>query len=143
VVLLAWPAYDNREAPAIEAERFAAVVEPAKQFLETRIGPGEVALVPSYWPFADSRFLEVVQIYVPHTPPYNYRYLPTTSAARSYAARQGLRPRWFVGPQASTLTEPAPVTLGEMGDFGLRRAEGGQVVAEIVSGPGVDRPWEP
>jgi Dolichyl-phosphate-mannose-protein mannosyltransferase len=143
VLLLAWPAYDNREAPAAEAARFAAVVEPAKRFLATRIAPGEVALVPSYWPFADSRFLEVVQIYVPHTPPYPYRYLPTTSAGRAYAATQGLRPRWFVGPQAATLAEPTTVTLAEMGDFALRRAEGGDVVAEIVGGPGVDRPWAP
>jgi hypothetical protein len=30
-----------------------------------------------------------------------------------------------------------------MGDFALRRAEGGEVVAEIVGGPGVDQPWTP
>jgi Dolichyl-phosphate-mannose-protein mannosyltransferase len=143
VLLLAWPAYDNREVPAVEAERFAAVVEPAKRFLETRIGPGEVALVPSYWPFADSRFYELAKIYVPHTTPYEYHYLPTTSDGRAYAAQHGLRPRWFVGPQAATLTEPTTVTLAEMGDFALRRAEGGEVVAEIVGGPGVDQPWTP
>jgi hypothetical protein len=140
VLYVAWPAYDGRTGPAAEAERFAGIVRPSTEFVDGQLGAGEVALVPSYWPFADARFFELVQIYVEHTPEYPYRYLPTTAAARDFAATRGWRPRWFVGPQASSLTSDQSVTLGEWGDYTLRRAPGGDIAAELVSGPGITSP---
>ena len=44
--------------------------------------------MPSYSPFEDSRYFELVQIYVEHTPDYPYRSLPATTAARSFAQAQ-------------------------------------------------------
>jgi hypothetical protein len=147
VPLLAWivvlyvlmPAWDGRAAAATEQQRLADVVEPAKAYVGGRIGPGEVALVPSYWPFADARYFELVQIYVAYTPPYPYRYLPATAAARPFAQLHTLRPRYFVGPQAVGLTGATRMQLGDIGEYTVAPVEG--LVAELVGGPGVDEPW--
>ena len=66
ILYVVWPAWDHRLGPAAEQEAFAGQVAPAKQYVDARLKPGEVALVPSYWPFADARFFELVQIYVDH-----------------------------------------------------------------------------
>jgi hypothetical protein len=147
--LLAWivvlyvflPAWDGRAAGGEQEERFAQLVEPAKHYVDSRLRPNEVALVPSYWPFADARYFELVKIYVQHAPPYAYRYLPATEAARSFASGQQPppRPRFYVGPLAQNLTQPIEVEIGDLGPYTIAPAEG--VVAEIVAGPGVDRPW--
>jgi hypothetical protein len=140
VLYVMWPAWRDREAPAKEQERFAAVVAPAKRYVEARLKPGEVALVPSYWPFADARYFELVQIYVDHTPNYPYRYLPTTAAVRPFAQVRGLRPRYFIGPQAATPGHQ-DLQLGELGAYSISKAPGGDIVADIQSGPGVTGPW--
>ena len=145
--LLAWvvvlyvvmPAWDHRESTAAEQEQFAASVVPAKEYVDARLQPGEVAIVPSYWPFADARYFELVQIYVKHSPEYPYRYLPATSAAGPYAQQRGFRPRFFVGPQAVNLTAATQVDLGELGRYTI--APGSGMVAEIVGGPGVTEAW--
>ncbi len=145
--LLAWvvvlyvvlPAWDHRQSTATEQEQFAALVAPAKEYVDANLRPGEVAIVPSYWPFADARYFELVQIYVTHTPEYPYRYLPATSAVRSYARPRGFRPRFFVGPQAVNLTAATQVDLGDLGRFTI--APGNGMVAEIVGGPGVTEGW--
>jgi hypothetical protein len=95
--------------------------------------------VPSYWPFADARFFELVQIYVDHVPAYPYRYLPATAAVRSFAQQRPSRPRFYVGPLAQNLTAPTEVELGDLGRYTIAPAEG--LVAEIVKGPGVTEPW--
>ena len=141
VVLYAFlPAWDGRSGVAQEQERFAELVAPAKGYVEPRLGAGEVAIVPSNWPFADSRYFELVDIYVQHTPAYPYRYLPATATGRAEAVQRALRPRFYVGPLAQNLTEPTEVDLGELGRFTIAPAEG--LVAEIVAGPGVDRGWD-
>ncbi len=142
VVLYAFvPAWDGRLGSTDEQERFAALVAPAKRYVEPRLGPGEVAVVPSNWPFADSRYFELVDIYVQHTPAYPYRYLPATATGRAEAARRAVRPRFYVGPLAQNLTQSTEVELGELGRYTIAPADG--LVAEIVAGPGVDRGWEP
>ena len=147
--LLAWalvlyvihPAWDSRANAGIEQERFAAQVAPAKKYVRANLRPGEVAIVPSYWPFADARFFELVQIYVDHTPAYPYRYLPATSAVRSFEKQQQKpsRPRFYVGPLAQSLTGPTEVELGDLGRYTIAPGEG--LVAEITRGPGVTEPW--
>jgi hypothetical protein len=140
VLYVMWPAWRDREAPAAEQARFAALVEPAKRYVDDQLRAGEIALVPSYWPFADSRFFELVQIYVDHTPRYPYRFLPTTAAARSYAKSNELRPTYFVGLQAMT-PGPQQLQLGDLGVYTIRKAAGGDIVARIQRGPGVTEPW--
>jgi hypothetical protein len=141
VLFVFWPAFENRHRPAEEADRFAALVAPAKAYVEPRLAAGEVALVPSYWPFPDSRYFELVTLYVSYTPAYRYRYLPTTAAARRFAAERSLRPKFFIGRQVADLTKAETIALDEFGEYTVRPARGGRLVAEIVSGPGVDRPW--
>jgi dolichyl-phosphate-mannose-protein mannosyltransferase len=140
VLYVMWPAWRDREAPAEEQARFAALVEPAKQYVDAQLKPGEIALVPSYWPFADSRYFELVQIYVDHTPPYPYRYLPTTAAVRPYAKLRELRPRFFIGPQAAS-PGVQQLQLGDLGVYTVQKAGGGDIVAEITNGPGVTESW--
>ena len=101
--LLVWPAWDNRLNASAEQERSRPRRE-REQYVDAHLAPGEFALVPSYWPFADSRYFELVQIYVDHSPDYPYRYLPATAAVRSFAQAQGMRPRFYIGPLASDLT---------------------------------------
>ena len=145
--LLAWvvilyvvlPAWEGRASTGREQERFAEQVAPAKRYVSANLGPREVAIVPSYWPFADSRFFELVQIYVAHVPDYPYRYLPATSAARSFEQRRPSRPRFYVGPLAQNLTAAKQVQLGDLGTYTIVPREG--LVAEIISGPGVTEPW--
>jgi len=145
--LLAWvvvlyvvsPAWDARLSADAEQERFAQLVAPAKVYVDSRLRPGEVALVPSNWPFADARYFELVEIYVEHSPAYPYRYLPATSAARFLGQQRALRPRFYIGPLAQNLTAPTEVGLGDLGRYTIAPAEG--LVAVILAGPGVDRPW--
>ena len=141
VLFFVLPAWDVRGATAAEQQHFAGLVAPAKEYVDAHLRPGEVALVPSYWPFADSRFFELVEIYVEHTPNYPYRYLPTTSGVRPFAAVRLLRPRYYVGPQAVGLTVGTRVQLGELGEYTLVPANGPELVAEIVQGPGVTESW--
>jgi hypothetical protein len=142
VLWLAWPSWEERGAATAEQGRFAALVAPAKAHVEPQLNEGEIAFVPSYWPFADARYFELVEIYVEHTPPYPYRYLPTTAAARSFAATRGFRPRFFISPQAVGVTAPQRAVLGELGEFTIAPVPGsGGLVAAIQQGPGVTEPW--
>jgi Dolichyl-phosphate-mannose-protein mannosyltransferase len=145
--LLAWvivlyvvlPAWDTRSNATAEQERFASTVVSAKQYVDARLAPGEFALVPSYWPFADSRYFELVQIYVEHSPEYPYRYLPAIAAVRSFEKPRQMRPRFYIGPLASNLTVATQLDLGDLGRYTIVPREG--LVAEIVGGPGVTESW--
>jgi MFS family permease len=139
VLYVVWPAWDNRLNSTAEQERFAATVASAKSYVDAQLAPNEIALVPSYWPFADSRYFELVQIYVAHSPDYPYRYLPATAAVRSYEQPRQMRPRFYIGPLASDLTAGKQVELGDLGRYTIVPREG--LVAEIVAGPGVTEPW--
>ena len=139
VLYVVWPAWDNRLNSTAEQERFAATVASAKSYVDAQLAPNEIALVPSYWPFADSRYFELVQIYVAHSPDYPYRYLPATAAVRSYEQPRQMRPRFYIGPLAWDLTAGKEVELGDLGRYTIVPREG--LVAEIVAGPGVTEPW--
>jgi hypothetical protein len=140
VLLLLWPAWDRREVPAREQAALAASVADAKRYIDANLRPGEVAVVPSYWPFEDSRYFELVEIYVEHTPNYPYESLPTTAAARPFMQLRGLRPRFYVGPQATNLTVGTRAQLGELGEYTLVPTAV-QGLAEVVQGPGVTESW--
>jgi hypothetical protein len=139
VLYLVWPAWDNRFDAAEEQERLVAGVASAKQYTDARLAPGEFALVPSYWPFADARYFELVQISVEHSPEYPYRYLPATAAVRSFEQARQMRPRFSIGLQASDLDSATQVELGDLGRYTIVPRAG--LVAEIVAGPGVTEPW--
>ena len=139
VLLLIWPAWRDRDFPAQEQERLAATTEPANSYVDANLRPGEVLLVPSYAPFEDSRYFELVEIYVGHTPDYPYRSLPTTTAARSFAEAHRLRPRFSFGLEALGRS-PKTSPLGEFGTYTLARTPE-VALAEIVRGPGVTEPW--
>jgi hypothetical protein len=139
VLYVAWPAWSNRLDPAAEQQRLADGVANAKQYVDARLAPGEFALVPSYSPFADARYFELVQISVDHSPEYRYRYLPTTAAVRTFEQARQERPRFYIGPQVSELNAATQVELGDLGLYTIVPREG--LVAEIVRGPGVTEPW--
>ncbi len=137
VLLLVWPAWDNRNGPSAEQERLAASVRDAQRYVDANLRPGEVAIVPSYSPFEDSRYFELVQIYVEHTPDYPYRSLPATTAARSFAQAHRIRPRFYVGPE---VTGESRVPIGELGTYTVVPTPV-RGLAEIVRGPGVTESW--
>jgi Dolichyl-phosphate-mannose-protein mannosyltransferase len=139
VLYVVWPAWDNRHSAAAEQEQFAASVTSAKRYVDARLAPGEFALVPSYWPFADARYFELVQIYVDHSPAYPYRYLPATAAVRTFEQPRQMRPRYYIGPLAPNLTAATQIELGDLGRYTL--IPRGGLVAEIVGGPGVTESW--
>lgn len=136
VLLLVWPAWKARDDAAHEQRRLSASVAEAKSYVDARLRPGEVTLVPSYAPFEDSRYFELVEIYVEHTPTYPYRSLPTTAAVRPLAGEREFRPRFYVGTEASETR----ASLGELGTYTLAPTEV-DGVAEIVGGPGVTEGW--
>jgi hypothetical protein len=90
VLLIAWPAFDNRNAPADNASKLEASGKTARAQALEGLGPNEVRFVPSYSPDPDVRYFELVQLYVRHSPDYPYRLLPMTDAALSYAESHGL-----------------------------------------------------
>jgi hypothetical protein len=141
VLLLVWPAFRERDTPAIEAERFAALVASTKHKVDRLLQPGEVALAPSYWPFADVRYFELVQIYAAYSPEYPYRYLPATGAARDFVAQRNWRPRYYIGPQAQQIDGEQPVKLAEFGAYTARPLAGTDLGLELLGGPGADRLW--
>jgi hypothetical protein len=139
VLLLLWPAWRDRDLPAQEQERLVAVTEEANSYVDANLRSGEVLLVPSYAPFEDSRYFELVEIYVGHKPDYPYRSLPTTAAARSFAEAHRLRPRFYFGLEALQRTSKT-TPLGEFGTYTLAPTPE-VALAEIVRGPGVTEPW--
>ena len=142
VLWLVWPAWTGRDGPAAEQRQLTETYAAAKAWVDEQLGEGEVAVVPSYAPFADSRFFELVQIYVDHAPEYPYRYVPATTAARPFAAIHGWRPRYFVGSQAVNVVGTDQVQLGDLGAYTVRQTgAGGGLVLELVRGPGVTEPW--
>jgi hypothetical protein len=142
VALLVWPSFRDRDAPAVEAERFAALVAPTEHRVDRLLQPDQVALAPSYWPFADVRYFELVQLYADYTPPYPYRYLPTTDAARDYVAERNWRPRYFVGASAVGVRGVQRVELDQFGTYLARKLPGTDLGLELLGGPGADRLWD-
>jgi hypothetical protein len=132
VLLVAWPAFRDRDAPAAETRRFAALVEPARKVVDARLRPGEVALVPQYWPFADSRWFELVRPYVDYAPERGFRYLPATAPAAAFAAEHRLRPRFYVGPEATGVDGEARVRVGELGEYRVRRVPEAGLLLELL-----------
>ncbi len=141
VFYVAWPSINYRNGPKHDAAQFAALAAPAKAYLADKLGPGDVAFVPSYWPFADSRYFELVQLYVNYTPAYPYHYLPASQLAANYAGSEGLRFRYYVGPGFESLEGAQKEQVGDLGEYVLRRAAGTQLIYDLLSGPGVDSPW--
>jgi Dolichyl-phosphate-mannose-protein mannosyltransferase len=142
VLYVALPSWHARHGPAAEARAFAGSVAPAKAVLERRLQPGEVALVPPFWPFADARFYQLVQQYVSYVPAYPYRTLPATVPAAELAANLGLRLRYYVGPGLPETNAEATAFVGELDVYAVRRVAGTQLVYELVHGPGADVLWQ-
>jgi hypothetical protein len=135
----AWPTWQHRDGPADDAARFAALVAPGKAWLDTHLRPNEVAMVPSYWPFADSRYLELVELYVTYTPPYPYHELTGTQYGALFAASRNFVQRYYLGPPVEVMHGNTLVT--DAGTFVARKVPDVPLVAELLHGPGVDRPW--
>lgn len=138
VAYAAWPTWQHRHGPAQEAAKFAALVAPAKAYLAAHERPSEIAFVNSYWPFADSRYFELVEYYVTYTPAYPYKELTGSRYGGLFAGSRGLQPRYFVGPQVEGMTDRHKLTI-ELGTYTARRVA--PLVAELLHGPAVDRPW--
>jgi len=93
VLLIAWPAFRDRDEPAKHAAKLEASGKTARATALAGLRPNEVRLVPPYSPDPDVRYFELVQLYVRHSPDYPYRLLPMTEAAIRYAESHGLKPK--------------------------------------------------
>jgi hypothetical protein len=142
VLYVALPAWNDRHGPAAEANAFAGAVAPAKAELAARLQQGEVALVPSYWPFADARYFELVHQYVTYTPPYAYRTLPAIVPAAEFAGSNGLRLRYYVGPGLPQTDADADAFVGQLDVYTVRRVPGSALVYQLIHGPGADALWQ-
>jgi hypothetical protein len=141
VVYAAWPTWHARHAPAADAKQFAALVAPAKAYLAAHQQPTDIALVPSYWPFADARYFELVQLYSAYVPDYPYRQLPASEAAAAAVELRGLRFRYYLNPQVTSLAGEQRLTI-ELGDYTLRPVPGVPLLADVVHGAGADTPFD-
>jgi Dolichyl-phosphate-mannose-protein mannosyltransferase len=134
VALIVLPQYQHRRDAGNTAAAFAAREEPALRTVERRLEPGEVALVPGSWPHPDNRYFESVYLYSEHTPDYEYHFLPDYAPALAYANQHGLRPRYFVGPVASTVVGTMPLEL-TTGTYTARPLPGVPGAVELLAGP--------
>jgi hypothetical protein len=148
--LVVWPLVALAIVPTLEAvprfdddaarqERIAAWAEGVA---DRALATNEVALVPSYFPTADGRYFELVDIYVAHTPPYPYRFLPDSQLGFAEAVERGLRPAVYL--TSAPVAEPGDLALSA-GTFTVEPAPElggaeGYVAVRIVGGEGVDRP---
>jgi hypothetical protein len=142
VLYVALPAWDARRGPAQKVNEFAAVATPANAAFAARVQPGEVALVPSGWPFEDARYFELVYQYANYTPPYSYRTLPATVPAAELAAKLGLRLRYYFGPGLPETSAATVSFVGQLDVYTVRPVPGTYLVYELVRGPGADTLWQ-
>lgn len=135
VFFVTWPAVRDRDSPSKEAKEFRAQVARPATAVAGRLRPGELVLTAPYAPIGDTRYFQLVEQYVEHTPKRGYRFLPATQAAAGLARDRGLRPRYFVGPEARDLHGQQAVSLYELGEFTLRPLPGVDGAAEILDVP--------
>jgi len=131
VVYLVVPPLQERHRPEAEAESFAASVASGVTAIEQRLGAGEIGLVPSGWPTADSRFFQYVQRPNSYAPEYPFRLLPATTAAAGLAAERGLRLRYYTEPGAGS-RGATELGIGELGTFTVRPVPNAPDVVELV-----------
>jgi hypothetical protein len=126
---LVLPVLEDRGSSAADAESFASSTAPALAAIEERLRPGEIGVVPSGWPTADSRFFQYVQRPNSYVPTYPFRFLPATAAAAQFAAAHGLELRYYTEPGAGSR---ATADVGELGTFSVRPVTGAPDVVELV-----------
>ena len=138
VAWVVWPQIHYIHGAAGERATFDRVATPSIRLVASKLARGEVGLTPSYWFDGDTRYFELVQKYVIHSPEYPYRFLPDGPDASTYAADHNLRLRYYTGPLADPIGGTQQLTLGS-GTFTVTRIPEGEVL-RLDSGPGVDRP---
>jgi hypothetical protein len=138
IVWIALPALQDRDVPRAEAARFRQAAEPTLTAVGQRLRDGEVALTPSYWPDADTRYFGLVQSFVEYTPPYPYRFIEASNVGAQLAAERGLRLRYYLGGDAERVTGTQRLAIGDVGEFLVRRVEGAGLAVELLEGPGAD-----
>jgi len=135
------PALRNADAPARAARNEERQAAAATRFADRLLKPGEVALAPVYFPNGDVRWYGLVENFVYWHPDYPYQLLPDTGQAVGIAQSRHARIRYFIGPQALSVTKAGSLALAA-GAYEVRPVPGGRddaagvVVVELVSGPG-------
>lgn len=132
-----------RDAARLQERRWAAMDAVAAKLV---VKPGTVALSDEGAPVPDVRWHDFVQQVVSWAPAYPYRFLPDSQAALDTAGSRHLLPAYYIGslPVGITKTETVPLQFGSYvvqplpGDMFLGLEVG---TARLVSGPGVDRPY--
>jgi hypothetical protein len=142
IAWIALPAFQDRDVPKVEAARFEQAVVPTLAAVRERLKDGEIALAPSYWPEADTRYFGLVETFVEHTPPYPYRFIEASSVGARLAAERGLRLRYYVGGDAERVTGEQRLQIGDVGEFLVRRLPDAGLTLELLEGPGADRLYE-
>jgi hypothetical protein len=106
------PTFVHMRDPAHAAQRDERVARASTRLEDRLLKPNEVALVSAYtYPGPDARWFELIQLYVPKTPPYPYRFIPADARAIASAAAEGKHVAYFVGPEALAITKPQKLTL--------------------------------
>lgn len=140
VLFLVWPQIEHKDSPARDLQSSADRVAPSLAVIEQRLKPGEVGLLPSYWPNADVRYFAVVQYFVGYAPTYPYRFLEAAPLGLQLSAELGLTPRYFTAPSVTGLSGEQEVEVGNAGTYVVRPVPGSQDVVELLSGPGITAP---
>lgn len=134
IAFIVYPQFENRRGADLATSSFAAREAPALRLVERRLQPGEVGLVAPSWPHPDSRYFESVRFWVEHAPDFRYRILPDSPTTLTFATEHGLRPRYYVGPAATTVVGTMPIQL-TTGTYSARRLPGVADAVELLSGP--------
>jgi hypothetical protein len=112
VAAVALPRFGDRGSPEHDFEAFRARTAPALAVARAELAPGEVALTPSYYPVADTRWYEVVRPFAPTEEDYPFRFLPVGPSALATAQERGLRVRYAVGVDPNALRALGLTTAG-------------------------------
>ena len=138
VVFVLVPPLRNADSSRTTYENAARDAAPSLEAIEALLRPGEVALTPYYWPHADPRYYDAVQGYVNYSPPYPYRFVPSSAVA--FATEREWRIRFYTGPEARDVEGTETVSITAVGDYTARPLPGVDMALELLSGPGVTAP---
>lgn len=126
-------------------ERHAAAFASLGRNLVTR--PNQVALTEDLTAVPDVRWHDFVQQAIAWAPAYPFRFLPDSPAGVNTASHLHLAPAYYIGALPTQLAHEQTVPI-QFGPYLMRPLPGDAVpslgigVAELVAGPGIDRPLE-
>jgi Dolichyl-phosphate-mannose-protein mannosyltransferase len=132
------------DAARLQEQRWAAI-DVLGEKLVTR--PSTIALTEDSAPIPDVRWHDFVQQTVAWTPDYPYRFLPDSPPGVNTASHRHLVPVYYIGALPAGLDHAQTISI-QFGSYATRPAPVGSAASlgigagRLVSGPGIDRPYE-